>query len=116
MDHDPAALIAAEREATSSRIASLARQVEGLAAEQALTTHDDEHDPEGVTIGFARAQIQGLLAGARKDLDALDRAAGRLAIGTYGRCLTCGNPIPDARLEALPAAETCLACATRRRR
>jgi RNA polymerase-binding transcription factor DksA len=116
VDHDPAALIAAEREATTSRIASLARQVEGLAEEQALTTHDDEHDPEGVTIGFARAQIQGLLAGSRKDLEALERAAERLAAGTYGSCLTCGSPIPDARLEALPAAETCLACATRRRR
>ncbi|MCW0215381.1 MAG: TraR/DksA C4-type zinc finger protein [Pseudonocardia sp.] len=116
MDHDEAArLLRAERAATMSRIVSLDRQVTGLAEEQALTTHDDEHDPEGVTIGFARAQFQGLLAGARADLEALDRAAGRLGSGTYGSCATCGNPIPDERLEALPAAETCLACADRRR-
>jgi DnaK suppressor protein len=112
---DVAAQLAAEREETADRIAGLERQVGSLAEEQAFTTHDDEHDPEGVTIGFERAQLLGLLAGARRDLDAVDRAAQRLAAGTYGQCLRCGAPIPAERLEALPAAETCLACASRRR-
>jgi DnaK suppressor protein len=112
---DPAARLAAERAATAERVTALAAQVDALAEQQALTTHDDEHDPEGVTIGFERAQLLGLLAGARHDLGALDRAAGRIAEGTYGRCLRCGASIPADRLEALPAAETCLACASRRR-
>jgi DnaK suppressor protein len=112
---EPAARLAAERTATAERVAALAAQVDALAEQQALTTHDDEHDPEGVTIGFQRAQLLGLLEGARRDLDAVERAAQRLAEGTYGRCLRCGEPIPAERLEALPAAETCLACASRRR-
>lgn len=112
---DPAERLGTERASTIGRVTALARQVESLAEQQALTTHDDEHDPEGVTIAFERAQLQGMLAGARRDLEALDRAAGRLAVGTYGRCLVCGEPIPDARLEALPAAEACLTCAGRRR-
>jgi RNA polymerase-binding transcription factor DksA len=112
---DAATRLAAERAATAERVAALAAQVDALAEQQALTTHDDEHDPEGVTIGFERAQLLGLLAGARRDLDAVDRAAQRLAAGTYGQCLRCGAPIPAERLEALPAAETCLACASRRR-
>ena len=116
MSTDRAATIAAERAATVERAAALARQVEGLAEQQAHTTHDDEHDPEGVTIGYERAQLQGLLAGARDDLEALDRAAARLAAGTYGRCGRCGGPIAPERLDALPAAETCIACATPRRR
>jgi DnaK suppressor protein len=107
--------LAAERDATAERIAALSRQVTGLAEEQSLTTHDDEHDPEGVTIAYERAQLQGLLAGARRDLGALDRASERLDAGAYGRCLRCGEPIPDARLDALPAAETCIGCAGRRR-
>ena len=111
-----AAALAVEREATASRMAALARQVESLAEQQALTTHDDEHDPEGVTIAYERAQLQGLLAGAGRDLEALDRAAERLRSGTYGACGQCGGPIGAARLEALPAAETCIACTGRRRR
>ena len=112
---DAATRLAAERAATAERVAALAAQVDALAEQQALTTHDDEHDPEGVTIGFHRAQLLGLLEGARRDLEAVERAAQRLAEGTYGRCLRCGEPIPAERLEALPAAETCLACASRRR-
>lgn len=110
---EQAARLAAERAATADRIAALAAQVDALAEQQALTTHDDEHDPEGVTIGFARAQLLGLLTGARRDLAAVERAEQRIADGTYGRCLRCGHPIPPERLEALPAAETCLACAGR---
>jgi RNA polymerase-binding transcription factor DksA len=112
---DPAARLAVERRATTDRVAALLRQITALAEQQALTTHDDEHDPEGVTIGYERAQLQGLLTGARNDLSALDRAANRLVAGTYGRCLRCTGPIPVERLEALPAAETCLACVPRRR-
>ncbi|MBN9099112.1 MAG: TraR/DksA C4-type zinc finger protein [Pseudonocardia sp.] len=99
-----------------TRVDGRADRLAGPAGRRArrLTTHDDEHDPEGVTIGFERAQLQGLLAGARRDLDALDRASRRLAEGTYGRCVFCGEAIPDARLEALPAVETCLACSGRR--
>jgi DnaK suppressor protein len=112
---DSAARVAAERRATADRVEALARQVAVLAEQQVLTTHDDEHDPEGMTIGFERAQLLGLLAGARNDVGALDRAADRIAAGTYGVCLRCGGLIPEERLEALPAAETCLACASRRR-
>jgi DnaK suppressor protein len=38
-------------------------------------------------------------------LEALQRAEGRLAAGTYGRSVLSGRPIPDERLEALPLAE-----------
>jgi len=113
---DAAARIAVARAGATTRSASLAAQVEALAEQQALTTHDDEHDPEGVTIGFERAQILGLLAGAREEIAALDRAAARLQAGSYGHCLNCGHEIPDVRLEALPAAETCLDCAGKPRR
>jgi DnaK suppressor protein len=111
---DVAAQLAAERGQTADRIAGLERQVGSLAEEQAFTTHDDEHDPEGVTIAVQRAQLQGLLAGARRDLAAVDRAADRLAAGVYGRCVRCGHAIGEARLEALPATETCIACAQSR--
>jgi len=38
-------------------------------------------------------------------LAAVERAEARLAAGSYGRSVQSGEPIPDERLEALPAAE-----------
>lgn len=112
----PADRIADARADAVARAAALEVQVQALAEQQALTTHDDEHDPEGVTIGFERAQLLGLLRGARDEIAALDRAADRLREGTYGRCAHCGAVIPDVRLEALPATDTCLTCADLHRR
>lgn len=34
----------------------------------------------------------------------------RLANGTYGECIECGEPIPPARLEVNPIARRCAAC------
>ena len=45
----------------------------------------------------------------------IDRAL-RLLYGepeAFGRCTDCGQPIPFARLEALPWAERCIDCQTR---
>jgi DnaK suppressor protein len=41
----------------------------------------------------------------RADLAAVERAESRLADGTYGLSIESGEPIPDARLEAIPTAE-----------
>jgi DnaK suppressor protein len=40
-----------------------------------------------------------------EELDAIGRAEKRLAEGTYGISVESGQPIPDARLEAIPWAE-----------
>jgi len=50
-------------------------------------------------IGEARAEQ------LREELAAIERAESRLAQGTYGVSVESGEPIPDARLEALPWAE-----------
>jgi DnaK suppressor protein len=41
----------------------------------------------------------------RDQLAAVERAEARLAAGTYGLSIESGEPIPDARLEAVPTAE-----------
>ena len=109
------AAVEAERARVADRASSLERELASLAEQQSLTSHDDEHDPEGVTIAVQRAQLQGLLDAARVELTELDRATDRLADGTYGRCAGCGAPIAAERLEALPATTTCIRCAERRR-
>src|SRR3954463_3777557 len=51
----------------------------------------------------AHDQLQVLLAD-------IDRARAKIADGTYGRCDECGEPIGEARLEALPWAGKCVSC------
>jgi DnaK suppressor protein len=68
-------------------------------------------DEEGVDISdpaqplTAQFENDAITASLRDRLAALDRAEQRLNDGTYGRSVQSGLPIPDARLEADPAAE-----------
>ncbi len=48
---------------------------------------------------------------ARREIEEIDAALGRVAAGTYGRCDRCGEPIAPARLAALPAIRLCFGCA-----
>jgi DnaK suppressor protein len=40
----------------------------------------------------------------------VEAALARLEDGRFGTCLRCGNPIADARIEALPWAAYCIGC------
>lgn len=40
----------------------------------------------------------------------VERALERIEEGTYGSCLTCGQPIPEERLDILPTAAQCMSC------
>jgi RNA polymerase-binding transcription factor DksA len=106
-----AALDAARKEAVG-RLAALTGGFEELVAASRDSNADDEHDPEGATIAFERSQLDSLVVRTRAQLAEIDAAERRLADGRYGRCEACGRPIAPARLEALPATRTCIACAT----
>jgi DnaK suppressor protein len=92
-------------------VRSLARSFEDMVAASRDSNADDEHDPEGATIAFERAQLVAVLRQAQADLDGLDTAIQRLDDGTYGVCERCGLPIAPARLEARPSARRCITCA-----
>jgi DnaK suppressor protein len=108
------ARLAARRAETLALIEALGHRLTGIIDASEHTTNDDEHDPEGATVAFERAQVAGLLDQARAELRALDAAEERLAAGTYGTCARCGTPIAPERLDALPAVTTCIRCADRR--
>jgi len=74
-------------------------------------TADDEHDPEGSTLASDWSRITSLHATAVASLDEVERALERIADGTFGTCVSCGNPIPDARLRVRPWADRCVHCA-----
>ena len=45
-----------------------------------------------------------------KILQAIEEALVRLDKGTYGVCRDCGEPISDARLNAIPWTRVCISC------
>jgi DnaK suppressor protein len=104
--------LAAGRQETLERITAVSREFDGIVESSAGVATDDEHDPEGATIAFERAQLAALLDQARQHLAELDAAQDRLRQGRYGRCERCGRPIAAARLAARPAARTCITCAS----
>jgi RNA polymerase-binding transcription factor len=108
-------VIAAERERTALQAEALARDFDAV-VEWSETPPDDEHDPEGATLAFERAQAAALLSQARAHLRDLEEALDRLGAGTYGRCTRCGHQIVFERLMARPTAQTCVDCATGCRR
>ncbi len=94
------------------RLTSLRGDLIGLFDAQRHTATDDEHDPEGATLAFERAQADALAQAALGQVEEADAALARLAAGRYGRCEVCGEPISPGRLEARPAARTCIRCAS----
>jgi DnaK suppressor protein len=61
-----------------------------------------DEDSEGLYQDeFDAGRVEDL----KQRLAAVERAEERLAAGTYGLSIQSGEPIPDERLEAVPAAE-----------
>ncbi len=96
--------------------AALLEERARLLDEQAETTITA---PDPMTYGSQAAAASQVFA-QQRDLalrehnqlliEGVDAALARIAAGTYGICVTCGQPISAARLEALPAAAHCIEC------
>jgi len=112
---DAEARLTTDRADTLQLIASLTADLTAVATASERSNSDDEHDPEGSTVAFEREQLAGLRSHAQAHLAEIEGAVARLHDGQYGRCQRCGQPIADARLQALPATGLCVTCAARRR-
>jgi len=91
--------------------ASLTRDLEDMAIGSEHSNADDEHDPEGMTTGFERAQLNALLVQSEREQCALRVALDRVAEPGFGLCEHCGEFIGVERLLALPATTRCINCA-----
>lgn len=83
-------------------------RIERALADLAPAERDDPDpfDPADVTPDLTEAEIdEALRERLLTELEAIERAERRLAEGTYGLSVESGEPIPDARLEAIPWAE-----------
>ena len=68
----------------------------------------DQHQADVGTETFEREKDLSILEQVDAELADVEHALKRLDDGTYGTCEFDGKPIPEERLEALPAARFCV--------
>ncbi len=74
-----------------------------------VEANEGPRDFEEVAVDFLEMQQeQSLLVNEQALLTEVQAALQRITDGTYGRCIECGQPIPEERLEAIPWAARCL--------
>lgn len=109
---DVEAVLRAERAAALAAVADLERVIAGVVEATEGANTDDEHDPEGATIAFERAQASAVRDRQLARVREVDEALARVAVGTFGTCARCGRPIAPGRLLARPTATHCITCAS----
>ncbi len=69
-----------------------------------------EDGGEGSAVSVDRDRLVALMAAVAAQLADTEVSLARLDAGTYGVCEYCDQPIPPARLEAVPNARLCVSC------
>lgn len=100
---------------------AMATELQTKATELRARIQDMTRPPEaGATIGFGKRIGDGTTQAIQqmadsltaeslqKTLNEVDGAQDRIKAGTYGRCVVCGESIPEGRLEFRPWAATCV--------
>jgi DnaK suppressor protein len=77
----------------------------GLEPEPSDEPTTEQHTADQASDLYDHELSEGLSDDLREELAAVERAEQRLAAGTYGLSIESGEPIPDERLEIVPAAE-----------
>jgi DnaK suppressor protein len=101
MDHERAReLLARERARVERELAELR-----VPPPDDELAHVDQHPADTATELYDRELEDSLRLRLEEELAAIERAEKRLEEGTYGLSVESGQPISDARLEAIPWAE-----------
>jgi DnaK suppressor protein len=104
-------LLLAERAVATEQAEALKAEADSLAQDmEPGDVQFDEESGEGGTVTVDRERDLALSAQARVAVEEIDYALAKIEAGTYGLCEGCGQPIPRARLKALPQARMCVTC------
>ena len=68
------------------------------------------HMADVATDMYDREFNLGLASNDRELLNKIEKALRRIDENEFGVCISCKKPIKEARLKAIPYAETCLKC------
>lgn len=106
MDHDRArALLDAERERLEAILERHRAELGASGPASSELSSADQHQADEGTDTYEREDLAGRVARVEAELAVVARAERRLEEGGYGLSVESGEPIPDERLERLPAAE-----------
>jgi RNA polymerase-binding transcription factor DksA len=94
-------LLAQERE----RILREIKDLQGGHDGDGELSNVDQHTADAGTELFEEEKDRSMIERLEDELRAIQRAEKRIDEGTYGLSVESGEPIPDARLEAVPHAE-----------
>src|SRR5437868_1724387 len=75
----------------------------------------DEGFADSGQVTAERGEVDALAGKLVETLQEIEDALAKFDAGTYGTCESCGQPISEARLDAMPAAGLCITCASKRR-
>ena len=75
----------------------------------------DENFADSGQVTAERGEVDAIVGALLETLGDIDAALAKMDSGMYGQCEDCGGSIAEARLEAMPAAHFCIACASKRR-
>jgi DnaK suppressor protein len=111
----PRSTLEALRRNLVARQRALFDNVDGV--EEDLRAIEESREAEIETRGQQEAMDRLLDRIRERDRHALEeiyRALAKIPTGAFGTCEGCGEPIPRARLEAIPESRYCVDCATER--
>jgi RNA polymerase-binding transcription factor DksA len=104
-------LLNEERTIYAGQAVDLRAEADSLALEREPgDVQFDEESGEGGTVTVDRERNLALSAQATAAVEEIDDALRKIDRKTYGGCERCFQPIPKARLQALPFARLCVAC------
>jgi len=84
----------------------LRAQIVALGGEGELSY--DENFADSGQVAAEQGENKALLNQLREQLADTEHALAKFDASTYGVCERCGNPIAEARLEAMPATRYCI--------
>lgn len=78
-----------------------------------LREPSDPDFAEHATEAEADEVLEGLETAGLLEISQINATLARIEAGTYGDCATCGEPVSEKRLEAIPHAAQCISCASK---
>lgn len=105
-----------ERQRVQEALDYLHEENQSLRQDEREEIQSNNHPGDVATATFDRELDSTLEENEERVLAAIDAALRRIDEGTYGTCETCGEPIGEERLEALPWTTQCIDCKRRSER